>query len=53
MATAKSRTSKSSLAKGKKKYFDPIILVAILCIALAGIAFVLYASAATVSSVIK
>lgn len=50
---AKSRTSKSKLAAGKKKAFDPIILVAILCIALAGVAFVLYASAATVESIVK
>lgn len=53
MAKPKSRTSKSTLSKGKKKYFDPIVLVAILCIALAGVAFVLYASAATVESVIR
>jgi hypothetical protein len=52
MAT-KSRTSKTQLATGKKKHFDPIILVAILCIALAGVAFVLYASAATVESVVR
>lgn len=52
MAT-KSRTGKSTLTKKKKKYFDPIILVAILCIALAGMAFVLYASAATVDSVVR
>lgn len=53
MATSKTRTSKTKLAKGKKTYFDPIVLVAILCIALAGVAFVLYASAATVESVIR
>jgi len=53
MAVKKSTKSKTPLAKGKKKFIDPTIIITVACIAIGGLIFVLYASAATVNTVIK
>lgn len=47
------KKSKTPLAKSKKHFVDPTIVITIACIAIAGLIFVLYASAATVNSVVK
>ena len=53
MAVKKSSKSKTPLAKSKKQFIDPTIIVTVACIAIGGLIFVLYASAATVNSVMK
>ncbi len=53
MPAKKSSKSKTPLAKKKKQFIDPTIVVTIACIAIGGLIFVLYASAATVNTVIK
>lgn len=52
---AKKTTKKSStpLARKNKSFVDPILVVTIACIAMGGLIFVLYASAATVNSIVK
>ncbi len=51
MAAQKSSTRKAPLARSKKSFTDPSFLIMIALVAIAGLAFILYASAATYSSV--
>lgn len=52
---AKKTTKKSTtpLARQKKSFVDPVIVVTIACIVMGGLIFVLYASAATVNSIVR
>ncbi|MEI8072744.1 MAG: hypothetical protein WCH00_01470 [Candidatus Saccharibacteria bacterium] len=47
------KKSKTPLAKKKKQFIDPTIIVTIACIAIGGLIFVLYASAATINTITK
>ena len=49
-AKKKSSTKKTPLARNKKSYVDPTIVVTVACIVIGGLIFVLYASAATMNS---
>ena len=51
MPAKKSTKRSTPLSKNKKAFVDPIFIVTIACIAMAGLIFVLYASAATVNSI--
>lgn len=53
MPAKSSSKSKTPLNKSKKHFVDPTIIITIACIAIAGLIFVLYASAASVQSVVK
>lgn len=52
-AKKKASAKKTPLASKKKSYVDPTIVITLACIIIGGLIFVLYASAATVNSVIK
>lgn len=45
--------SRSSNTRAKKSFVDPAIVVTIACIVIGGLIFVLYASAATVNSIVQ
>jgi hypothetical protein len=49
---AKKSTKKTPLSSKKKNFLDSSFLIMVVLVALAGIAFVVYASAATYSSVV-
>jgi len=53
MAAKKTTKSKTPLSKSKKHFVDPTFIITIACIAIAGMIFVLYASAASVDSLVK
>lgn len=54
MATKKTtKKSTTPLARKQKSFVDPVIVVTIACIVMGGLIFVLYASAATVNSMVK
>lgn len=54
MPAKKKTTSRSkSVARNKKSFVDPAIVVTIVCIVIGGLIFVLYASAATVNTFIQ
>lgn len=54
MPAKKKTTSRSkSVARSKKSFVDPAIVVTIACIVIGGLIFVLYASAATVNSIVQ
>ncbi|MBI2798503.1 hypothetical protein HYX70_04405 [Candidatus Saccharibacteria bacterium] len=50
---AKKSTRKAPLARSKKQFIEPSFLIMIVLVAMAGIAFILYASAATYTSSIR
>ncbi|MBA3679352.1 hypothetical protein H0W80_04160 [Candidatus Saccharibacteria bacterium] len=53
MAAKKTTKPKTPLSKNKRHFIDPTIIISIACIAIAGLIFVLYASAASVNSLVK
>ena len=52
-AKKKSSSRSKSVARSKKSFVDPAIVVTIACIVIGGLIFVLYASAATVNSIMQ
>ncbi len=53
MPAKKKSVSRSSNSRSKKSFVDPAIVVTIACIVIGGLIFVLYASAATVNSIMQ
>lgn len=52
MPAKKSSARKAPLAKSKKQFIEPSFLIMVVLVAIAGLAFILYASAATYSSMV-